>query len=258
MFGSKTDKLRKAHDKLLDELLKMGGKLRELRAKIEELEAQNRSLEGEAGELLARINLGELPEEERAKAEEKLKQMELNRLEIKGLQSAIAEMRKRIKSTLEEVKNKRIELYLALREDVMKELEKAIDEYNETSIKHQRAFGKLMKLVSWLNTMEAKMQRVGYKLDKKPQEKFGRLFTHWQIDAEFPNVQVLEKDPENGYVFRKASSRVSLEEMLPGKGWEFLKVKFDEIPAHFEPTLSRALGVRSLKEVEEVLKEGEE
>jgi len=165
---------RNKYNKDVQEIKQFRLKIAELEEKIKSIEAQNQSLREEAGAILAKINLGELPEEVRAEVDEKMAAIERNELEVEGLRLAIKELEKRLEAKKNELKKLKIDVYL-VREKLFDLIKKELKRYVELAPQIKEAHQKLCYAVNWIEKMEFHMQKEGYQKDGKAKEKLAQF-----------------------------------------------------------------------------------
>ncbi|OAQ20343.1 hypothetical protein [Thermosulfurimonas dismutans] len=238
------DKVQKARDKYfkaIKEIEKIQVKIAELQRKIQALQEENASLQKEAGEILAKINLGELPETARKEAEAKRKQMDKNGLEIQGCELALKELQRRQAEKEAEAQKARVGIYLVLRDKVMDLAQRELRNYQELARKILRSHTIFIRSLDWLDQMELCMQKIGYKRDGKPEEIFGELL-HRPFARPGLQLELLEEVAPGQFEARTAE--VNGDEIF-GEELGFLTVRVDFSWAEDRLTkaLDKALGL---------------
>lgn len=214
-----TEKAKKKLEKAHREIEKIKEKIQELEQKALALKEQNKALKEEIGTILAKVNLGELPEDARKEAEKKRKQMESNELELEGIRLALESLRERLEEKQKSLKGTRVEVYLGVRERVIERLEKELKRYNEMAQELAKIHAILHQGLNWLSNMEHTMQAFGYKPDRKPEAVFGDLLRR-PSSRPSATVEVLQEVNPGHFEYRVYSP--ALEEALKEEGLEFL------------------------------------
>jgi len=177
MFKDPVKASRNRYQKAVEEIRRFETKINELEEKIKEIETQNERLHKEAGDILAKINLGELSEEARAEVDQKMRFIEQNELELKGLKLALSELDKRLEEKKQKLNELKIAVYEALRSKLIDLVKKEFDRYLELAPKLKEAHEKFTYALTWLNKMEFHMQKEGYQ-GRKIKEELGEFFNH--------------------------------------------------------------------------------
>jgi len=177
MLRDPVKKARDKYNKAAQQVKQFRLKIAELEEKIKSIEAQNKSLREEAGAILAKINLGELPAEARAEVDEKMAAIEQNKLEIEGLKFAIKELEKRLEEKKQKLNELKIAVYEALRNKLIDLVKKEFDRYLKLARETKEAHTKFTYALDWLNRTEFYMQKEGYN-GPKLKEELGDFFDH--------------------------------------------------------------------------------